>query len=149
MAPKTLKNGVSLVGALCVLALAGCGDDSSAPLEIITPIDDPVVDTVPPAVPVNLRTNFTDGQIEVRWNANSEPDLAGYVLQRSLDARETWANVTTDPVTDVNYVDGYYSRADYRVASVDQSANQSAYSGSVMFLAPNHGPKFPANPATP
>ena len=59
-----------------VLALTGCGDSDSTTQPI---------DTVPPATPANLAvTGSTDG-IFLSWDENSEPDLAGYVLQISLD----------------------------------------------------------------
>jgi hypothetical protein len=126
------------------LALGGCGDD------INSAFNPPgSVDTVAPAVPVNLQVsaNLSGGpaSIQVQWDENAEPDLAGYVLQRSLDRGATWTTLTVTPLTAANYQDLYYSRADYRVAAVDFSDNESAFSSPRAWIyIPRDGGKNPS-----
>ncbi len=43
-----------------------------------------VTDLKPPAAPAGLSESHTDSTVWLRWTANSEPDVAGYILYRSL-----------------------------------------------------------------
>jgi hypothetical protein len=149
MTPKNIRK--LLLGAPIALALvfgAGCSDDSSSP----TGPDTQPADTTPPSVPVDLLVdgNPTDG-ISVAWAPNSEPDLQGYAIQRSLDHGVTWQNATSGPVSSNSFSDTYHTRADYRVAAVDLSDNQSAFSNSkaYIFVGDTGGGKYPENPIQP
>jgi hypothetical protein len=134
------------VWALSVLLLAGCGDSDGT----TAPNDPEVVDTTPPAVPVNLQILSVDGSIELDWDDNSEADLAGYALERTLDDGVTWTAVQSGPIVDSEFVDSYYSRVSYRLASLDVSENQSAYGDGVQYVASSGpGGKDPSNPANP
>ncbi|HMB69829.1 MAG TPA: fibronectin type III domain-containing protein [bacterium] len=130
------------------LALGGCGDDSDSSFNP----GPTTVDTVAPAVPVNVQATATLGggpaSIQVEWDGNSEPDLAGYVLQRSLDRGATWTTLTVTPLATASYDDVYYSRADYRVAAVDFSDNESAFStpGAWIYI-PHDSGKNPSKAA--
>jgi hypothetical protein len=134
------------VWALSVLLLAGCGDSDST----TSPNDPEVVDTTPPAVPVNLQILNVDGAIELDWDDNSEADLAGYALERTLDDGTTWTAVQSGPIVDSEFVDSYYSRVSYRLAALDVSENQSAYGEDVQYVASTGpGGKDQSNPANP
>jgi hypothetical protein len=143
-------SAVRFLGVLPVvfaLALAGCGDGSDSTTD--PGGNQQPVDTVPPAVPVNLQVSanlqIVPATIQVVWDENSEPDLAGYVLQRSLDRGATWANLNTSPLLAADYLDVYHSRADYRVAAVDLSDNESAYSTPRAWVyVQYHGGKNPS-----
>lgn len=142
-------SAVRLLGVLPVVlafALGGCGDGSDS---TTAPGGNQPVDTVPPAVPVNLQVSanlgFAPASIQVVWDENAEPDLAGYVLQRSLDRGATWVDLTTTPLLSSDYLDVYHSRADYRVAAVDLSDNESAFSTPRAWIyIPNDGGKNPS-----
>jgi hypothetical protein len=125
-------------------ALAGCGDNGSA-----SSPEEPVPDTIPPAVPVHVRFDASEpGALYVFWQENSEPDLAGYVLQRSLDDGQSWVIVADTLLSVASYRDTFRNRVDYRVAAVDLSQNQSGFSAKVTFLAPPGG-KIPTRPFEP
>jgi len=48
------------------------------------------------AVPGNLRTLGKIGEVEVQWNAVSEPNLLGYLLLRSTSTQSAFQPVTSD-----------------------------------------------------
>lgn len=127
------------------LMLIGCGDNEST----TTPVDP--IDTAPPATPSGLdlaaRTSI-DPHITIAWDANAEPDFARYELQRSLDEGATWT-IVSYTLTDNEYVDTYYSKAEYRVSAFDESDNQSAFSSPVSYLAANDTPKLPQDAEQP
>ncbi|MBN1788385.1 MAG: hypothetical protein JW806_08320 [Sedimentisphaerales bacterium] len=90
-------------------------------------------DVLPPAKPTMLMvvspTGYAD--IELEWNDNSEPDLAGYNVYRSLfSGGSSYVKINTALITDSNYVDDtaegptYY----YAVTAVDTNDNESGYS---------------------
>jgi hypothetical protein len=136
MTPKRLLRIVA-VPALALLGVGGCGSTSET-----------LVDTTPPNAPSNLSVASDATSLTVTWAENSEVDLAGYVLERSFDEGATWATVSESVLTDATWVDTLHGRADYRVAAVDVSENQSAYSETATYLGPTRGPgKNPANPS--
>ena len=86
--------------------------------------------------------------LTVRWDDNAEPDLAGYVVQRSFDEAD-WL-VVSDVLTTSEFEDETDSEVHFRVSSLDQTGNQSAYSSSVGYYGPNGpGPKEPSKPIEP
>lgn len=123
-------SAVRFLGVLPValaIALGGCSDSSDSAIN-----PNITIDTVPPAVPVNLQVTANlaaaPASIQVAWDENAEPDLAGYVLERSLDRGATWTTLSSTPLAIAAYQDVYHARADYRVAAVDLSDNASAFS---------------------
>jgi hypothetical protein len=149
MTPQNLWKLVKLVPFALAIALVGCGDDgSSSPGTTIVPT--PTPDTVPPSVPTNLDVEWDNGTLVLQWDENSEPDLAGYMLQRSYDAGTTWEYVSPTPLTVASYVDTFANRADYRVSAIDTSDNQSAYSNRAIWIVTvGGGRKHPALPDNP
>jgi hypothetical protein len=137
MTPRRLLRIVA-APAVAALVAAGCGQTS-----------DTEVDTTPPNAPSSLALDPDESSLTISWADNSEVDLAGYVLERSDDRGQTWAPVSGDPLTESSYVDTLHGRADYRVAAVDLSDNQSAYSETATWISPSGGPgKLPENPAS-
>lgn len=124
------------------IAFAGCGD--TEPLTL-----GPGPDTTPPAVPTDVVLAEQSDHLEIVWAANAEPDLAGYFVVRSFDSGETWEAVNEAPITETSIEDLKYALVQYRVASVDLSSNQSAYSDAVGYSAPTGGPKNPHTPDDP
>ncbi|MCA9754077.1 MAG: fibronectin type III domain-containing protein [Gemmatimonadetes bacterium] len=129
----------NLIAPLLVVAFAaGCGSDSSTTLQ---------ADTTPPAAPADVELRALGSHhpdLQIDWADNAESDLAGYVVERSLDEGETWTTITS-VLTESTYTDTYQSRAQYRVTAVDTSENSSAYSTRVAYLATTGTPKFAAD----
>jgi len=97
------------------------------------------VENVPPAVPTSLtarKAPYTSGQVGLAWTADSEPDLGGYKVFRSLTAEGPYSLIASvGKVTtylDTGLVDGnsYY----YRIAAFDTSNNLSAPSATTSML---------------
>jgi hypothetical protein len=138
MSPKTFT---TILVALAFVA--GCGDNGTT-----TSPGGGDIDTTPPGIPVGVAIEADDTTLTVRWNDNAEPDLAGYVVQRSFDEAD-WL-VVSDVLTTSEFQDGHSSEVYFRVSAVDQTGNQSAYSSSVGYTAPNGpGPKGPSKPDEP
>lgn len=84
------------------------------------------VDTTPPATPTGLRSSVARaregyGDVELAWNANSEPDLAGYRTRR---LPEEWSDLVADPARDDGErLEGRYV---YEVLAEDRAGNRSA-----------------------
>ena len=90
------------------------------------------VDTFPPAVPAGLRADPAPMSIELAWNRNTEPDLAGYRIYRAV------GNGALEKLAESSQVPAYSDRAvehgktyRYAIASVDRAGNESARSGIV------------------
>ncbi|MBX3011281.1 MAG: hypothetical protein KF832_07225 [Caldilineaceae bacterium] len=89
------------------------------------------VDLLAPNRPVNIAVNLAGEQLQLRWQPNSEPDLAGYNVYRSnqlpVDRTQAPLNGTT-PLTAATYRDTialngqtYY----YLLTALDLAGNES------------------------
>lgn len=86
----------------------------------------PPPDTTPPAAPIGLKGKGNDKQAILDWTANTESDLAGYIVYQ--DGKEIH-RTTSNSVTVNNLTNGQsYS---FAVAAYDTSGNISAKSNSV------------------
>ena len=108
------------------------------------------VDTTPPAAPTGLKSTVTRaregyGQVRVTWNANTEPDLAGYRVSR--DGADLVSDLVPPPAwDDGERIEGRYV---YSVVAVDKAGNVSPPTKlpvlvdltppTVAFLAPASG----------
>jgi hypothetical protein len=115
----------------------------SAPVEIETR------NTFPPAVPTGLAAVGTAGEngagnearpaIDLSWQPNTEPDLAGYVVYRR-EGESEWQRISpAQPVAgpgfhDANVTAGHTYR--YAVSSIDQEGHESARSAEAEETAP-------------
>jgi hypothetical protein len=96
--------GVSIEGA------------SSAP-HCVTPRD-----TFPPAAPRELRAVAGDGVMNLGWDANTERDLAGYLVLRGEAPGATLQALTPAPIRETTYKDTTVKpgvRYTYAVVAVD------------------------------
>ncbi len=89
-------------------------------------------DKFPPAQPTGLRAAASPASIELSWDANTEPDLAGYRVYRSAN------NGAFEKIADVNEIPTYSDHAvergksyRYEVSAIDKSGNESARSAAV------------------
>jgi hypothetical protein len=94
-------------------------------------------DKFAPAVPTGLNAVATAENIELVWDRNTEPDLAGYRLYRASgdDKLEKIADIAdTTSYTDRKLEPG--KRYRYAVSSIDRLANESEQSKPVEVTAP-------------
>ncbi len=91
-------------------------------------------DFTPPAVPAGVTAAADDKIVWVEWDDNSESDLAGYNIYRSITSGSGYVKLNSVLLTSPDYNDSivantitYY----YVVTAVDTSSNESAYSSEV------------------
>lgn len=94
-------------------------------------------DRFPPSAPAGVTAIASTGSIELAWEQNSEPDLAGYRVYRAEGTGEfaRIGEIRTAP----NYSDRPVRsgvRYRYAVSSVDKAGNESAQSQTVELVAP-------------
>jgi hypothetical protein len=63
------------------------------------------VDDVPPEAPAGLAATIKDGEIELMWEPNAEPDIAGYLVLRGEAGDATLTPVTDTVVTETRFTD--------------------------------------------
>lgn len=99
------------------------------------------LDTYPPAPPDFSPPNALAGRIALFWSANSEPDIAGYLLYRSTDPNspKPWTQLTSEVYTKTTFTDTnvetgktYY----YYVIAIDTAGNKSRPSNVVSDTVP-------------
>jgi pectin methylesterase-like acyl-CoA thioesterase len=97
-------------------------------------------DGVAPATVKSLTgSRTTDGSVTLKWGANTEADLAGYMVTRATTSGGTYTKLTASPITEVTFEDktapagGSYF---YKVTALDVSGNSSS-AASVSVLPPD------------
>jgi predicted small lipoprotein YifL len=85
-------------------------------------------DTFPPAAPKGLGGVASEGAISLIWEANSEKDLAGYLVLRGEAPGDTMTAITPSPITATNFNDTVAAgvRYVYAIVAVDTAGNRSA-----------------------
>ena len=108
--------------------------------------DSAVATDLPPATPTGLNavTGSGEGEIDVNWNANSEPDMDHYRLERADNPSflgATSFTAATNSYGDSGLTPGgtYY----YRVYAVDAGSNESGASGTDSAVATDLPPAPP------
>jgi hypothetical protein len=106
-------------------------ESSSSPSVCLTPRD-----TFPPAAPTGLSIVAGTGTMNLGWDANKEPDLAGYLILRGEAPGDTLQPLTPAPITATSYEDKTVKpgvRYVYVVIAVDNATppNRSAPSARV------------------
>jgi hypothetical protein len=99
------------------------GDRS--PAVCVTPVD-----TFPPATPKKPTAIALAGAINILWDANTEPDLAGYLVFRGTTQGGAMTRLTPQPIERTNYTDEVEPnfRAFYAIEAVDKAGNISPMS---------------------
>ena len=98
-------------------------ESEPSPVLCISPTD-----TFPPKAPTNLAAVASEGAISLIWEANTEPDLAGYVVLRGEAPGATLAPLMTEPIKDTTYRDTTTKagvRYVYTVVAVDTATPQN------------------------
>jgi hypothetical protein len=95
-----------------------------------------LIDTFPPAAPRSVQTVPSEGSINLIWDANTEKDLAGYLVLRGPSS-EALVQITPSPIPSTTFRDvvpaGF--RSFYAVAAVDKSGNVGERSAVVQETA--------------
>ena len=99
------------------------------------------IDLTPPAPPLGLTAIPALGLVSLSWNANTEPDLLGYLIYRRQLPSLTLVRLTESPVESTTFTDrAVRSGATYlyTITAVDRSSrrNESAPSVEVSVTVP-------------
>jgi fibronectin type 3 domain-containing protein len=94
-------------------------------------------DTFPPVAPKGVQASIAPNSIELNWERNTEDDLAGYRIYRSL------GNAPLEKLTDTSAVPSYSDRKvehgksyRYAISAFDQAGNESPRSAPVEVAFP-------------
>lgn len=98
-------------------------------------------DITPPAAPANLQAAATRAEVSLIWDANSEPDLAGYHVYRSEVPHTAYRRLTPQPIRGATYADRTVARGTtyyYVVTAVDAAPtpNESLFSDELVVRVP-------------
>ena len=117
-----------------VQSLVDVGDQKFAESDLSAPGDITPIDVFPPAVPTGLRADAAPASIELVWDRNTEPDLAGYRIYRSA------GDGPFEKLAESNEIPNYSDRAvehgktyHYAITAFDRSTppNESGRSAGV------------------
>jgi hypothetical protein len=102
-------------------------ESDASPIECAT-----LADTFPPAAPANLQAVASEGAISLIWDANTEKDLAGYLIFRAASGG-TLEPITPAPIQDPRFHDEVKAGVTfaYAVKAVDKAGNVSPESNRV------------------
>jgi hypothetical protein len=98
-------------------------ESEASPTLCISPTD-----IFPPKPPANLAAVASEGAISLIWEANAEPDLAGYIVLRGEAPGATLRPLMTEPIKDTTYRDTTTKagvRYIYTVVAVDTATPQN------------------------
>jgi predicted small lipoprotein YifL len=89
-------------------------------------------DVFPPAAPVGLTSVPSGGAVNLIWDPNKEPDLAGYLVLRG-DTPATLKALTPAPIQETRFRDTVEAgqRYVYAVQAIDAAGNTSGLSSTV------------------
>lgn len=102
-----------------------------------------VGDIVPPSAPLNFSATASGSAVVLSWDANAEPDMAGYNVYKNTESgwiRLNSALIAGTTFTEGNLLNGAYA---YRVTAVDKVGNESSPSNeatATVFIAPPQPP---------
>ena len=128
------KERCFVVRSVATVGTAMIESDPSAPI-CVTPRD-----TFPPAAAKNLQAVGSAGVVNLIWDANSEPDLAGYLVLRGEAPGDTLQPLTPEPIKETRYQDRTTKPGVtyvYAIVAVDRATppNRSAASNRVQETA--------------
>jgi len=105
-------------------------------------------DVIPPLRPGGLTAQEIKNQVSLKWNRNTDPDLAGYHIYRWVADRKDSIRITAAllPPAQVSFVDSmiafgvvYY----YGITAVDEAGNESKHSDRAHALVTDQTPPRP------
>ena len=90
-------------------------------------------DLVAPATPSGLAATAQQASVKLTWNANSETDLWGYTILRTVKNANDWNTIARN-VEGTTYIDNTVvqgTQYTYKIKAMDKSCNYSAASSTV------------------
>jgi hypothetical protein len=122
------KEQCFVVRSVAMVGTASIESDPSSPI-CVTPKD-----IFPPAAPKSLTGVGDTGAVNLVWDANTEPDLAGYIVLRAEAPGDNMQPLMREAIRENRYVDRtvkpgvvYF----YTVVAIDKAGNRSAASNRV------------------
>jgi subtilase family serine protease/Tol biopolymer transport system component/flagellar hook assembly protein FlgD/fibronectin type 3 domain-containing protein len=113
------------------------------------------IDNRPPAAPIGLTATPSGANVQLVWNANTEPDLYGYLVFRNdrlanqqgvlVGSVKPYAIVTTNYL-DAALADGRYT---YYIIAMDRAGNTSDPSATATVALDNRAPHATIAPPAP
>lgn len=131
--------------------------DGTTTVSAQTAVQTIVTNSAPTAPEIlTVPNSIAAGQIfAISWTASTDPDgnLAGYILERSIDGGNTWASVYQGAALTTNdVINAGTTRVRYRVYAYDTYGVFSGYtlapSSGDITVSNNHAPTTPASPIT-
>lgn len=108
-----------------------------------------IEDNVAPGLVENVQVVETDQGLELSWPVSPEPDLAGYIIYRSVNSDDDFKRVNEvlhDPINTI-YVDSTVQEGNtyfYKISAVDNSGNEGNRSANAMrYISDNTPPSAP------
>ena len=135
--PTYSDTGVEFGSRRCyVVSSVQTTGTTSAESQASPPVCVEVVDVFPPGSPKSLAAVATESSINLIWEANSEPDLGGYLVLRSDQPEGPLQPVGTEPIRETTWRDATVKsgvRYRYAVVALDNAspANRSEPSNVV------------------
>jgi hypothetical protein len=117
---------------------------AAAGVSVESPLSDPIcvtpADVFPPAAPKGLAAVASEGAVQLIWDANTDSDLAGYLVLRAEAPDETLQPLTAAPIRETVFRDDTIkpgARYVYAIVAVDSASqpNRSAPSDRVEVVA--------------
>jgi len=136
---SSVTNGVTYYYVVSAVDL-GSNESGNSNEASATPVD------APPVAPTGLIATAGDGEVDLEWNDNTEGDLDGYNVYRSLTSSSNYTQINVGLVATSNYTDSsvtngvtYY----YVVTAVDLGANESGNSNEASATPADAPPAAP------
>lgn len=107
-----------------------------------------LLDVDPPKKPQNVVLTPDTGKIEINWTPNSEADLLGYRIYRTINKNsDKLILVSKDIITSNSFVEKLEKKTKnnlvYKIVAIDTSYNQSEYSEPTIGKLPDVTPPLP------
>ncbi len=101
-----------------------------------------VNDIFPPATPIMLTAVPDSGKVKLNWHPNTEPDLKGYLIYRTIDSdKKSYILLNAEPISINHFTDHLPEVAKnkflYRVVAIDSAYNRSGYSDFAITRMPD------------
>src|SRR5690606_23263165 len=135
---KISYDGLERVNYFTIAAIGKNGSESESYSTLVQPID-----SLPPAAPMGLfGIADTTGIVTLNWDKNTEEDLSGYRLFRSLDPNIEFSEVTNTTFTGEEYLDtvpvaNLNKIIYYKLLAEDQRYNRSPFSKVLIVRKPD------------
>ncbi|UII22906.1 fibronectin type III domain-containing protein [Fulvivirga ligni] len=117
--------------------------DTANNANVTLPIYGNVVDTIPPAVPANIKGKIdTTGVVTLSWNLNRERDLQGYAIFFTNQNDHVYARVNQQVFQDTVFYDTLSvnvltEEIYYKVVAIDANFNHSDFSNPIKLMKPD------------